>query len=317
MKKYFKYSSMILFFALIFTSCEKAFTYDKNEIPSDFIGLEVPDEGEGFQIHVPAFPIPADFEREWFMRLPIGNTEEIFVSEFESKCRPGTHHLIAYGFEDENENDLPEIGIMRDQNRPDGRANIRTAMGGDLAYFISQEADFTIKFPEGMAVRIPANSTVDLNSHYFNRTDKTLFGEVFLNAYTKPKNEVTEILEISQVDNSDQLILPPGETTIITHTRLFQEKQNLRMLVSHMHKRGILFEAFKVGGVNDGEKLYSAWDYKHPPTLFFEDEPLIIEAGEGIRTEVTYENTSNRTIRYGVTSEDEMGILFYMFSNEQ
>ena len=51
-------------------------------------------------------------------------------------------------------------------------------------------------------------------------------------------------------------------------------------------------------------------DYQHPPYQFF-NPPLRFEAGEGMRTKVRYINESNREIRYGVTSEDEMGILFY------
>jgi len=298
----------------VFQACEKPFEYSLDEIPSDFDGLEAPVLGEGYQIHVPPFPVPADFEREWFMRMAFGNTEEIYANRFLSKCRPGTHHLIAYGYEDENDPNNPEIGVMRDQNRADGRANFKSSMSGDLAYFISQNADFELQLPEGMAIKIPENATVDMNSHYFNKTDKTLFGEVYLNTYVIPEAEVTEALVIEDIDNDSEgeLVLPPKQTTIITYTEMFDEITDIRMMVSHMHKRGKLFEVFKVGGANDGQKLYSANDYQHPPTLFFSDSPLVILEGEGLRTEVTYENETNRTIRFGVTSEDEMGILFYM-----
>ena len=305
---------VIMLTSLLVSSCEKAFEYDKSEIPSDFEGLTIPTLEEGYQIHVPPFPVPSQFEREWFLRMDIGNTEDIYVSSFESKCRPGTHHLIAYGFENENAEGLPEVGVMRDQNRADGRPNFTTSMGGDLAYFISQEADFKLDLPEGTAVKIPANASVDMNSHYFNRTDRTLFGEVYLNFYTETEENVEEVLYIESVDNDELLELPPGETTIIDYTDMFEQDRNIRMLVSHMHKRGVLFNVYLVGGDRDGEQIYSAWDYQHPPTMSFEDEPLLIKAGEGIRTEVTYINDTNRTIQYGVTSEDEMGILFYMYS---
>jgi hypothetical protein len=56
--------------------------------------------------------------------------------------------------------------------------------------------------------------------------------------------------------------------------------------------------------------LYSSFDCQHPPYLFF-DTPLVIEAGEGIRTLVTYGNTTAESVKYGVTSKDEMGILFF------
>jgi hypothetical protein len=93
--------------ALCTTACEKTFDYDPSEIPNDFTALPAPVQGSGFQIHVPPFPVPGNFEREWFMRLPVGNVEDIYVSRFESKCRPGTHHLVAYGYEDENAPNQP------------------------------------------------------------------------------------------------------------------------------------------------------------------------------------------------------------------
>jgi Copper type II ascorbate-dependent monooxygenase, C-terminal domain len=304
----------VLVLALLFaTACEQPFTYDPSEIPGDFVGLSAPAADSGYQIHVPAFPIPADFEREWFMRLPIGNTQDIYVDRFVARCRPGTHHLIAYGFEDENAPGLPPMGVMRDQNRNDGRGNIRGTMSGTLAYFISQSADFELAMPAGTAIRIPANSSVDMNSHYFNKTDNTQFGEVYLNAYTVPQSAVQKVLIIDDVDNVDLLVLPPRQVTTIAYTEIFEQPKDLRMLVSHMHKRGKQFDVYFVGGARDGELIYSANDYKHPETLFF-TPAMRIEAGQGLRTVIRYDNETNRTIKFGVTSEDEMGIAFYMYS---
>ncbi|MEO1382627.1 MAG: hypothetical protein AAFV78_05240, partial [Bacteroidota bacterium] len=87
---------------LAFSACENSFKYDLESVP-EFEGLEAPAEGAGYQVHIPPFPIPANYERELFIRLPIGNTEDIYVNKFDVLCRPGTHHLITYGFEDEND----------------------------------------------------------------------------------------------------------------------------------------------------------------------------------------------------------------------
>ncbi len=174
----------------------------------------------------------------------------------------------------------------------------------------AQEPDFLSQLPEGVAVRIPANATIDVNSHYFNLTDETLFGEVYLNFHTIPEDSVRELLVMDDVDNEEALILPPQQTTDIEYTEIFDEDTKIRQMFSHMHKRGSVFEVFKVGGANDGERLYVSTDYQHPPDMFFEPA-LEIKAGEGLRTMVRYENETNREIRFGVTSEDEMGILFY------
>jgi hypothetical protein len=295
------------------TACEKTFDYDPAAVPSNYPGIPAPAAGEGFQIHVPPFPVPPNFEREWFMRMAIGNTEEVYVNRFMSSCRPGTHHVIAYGFEDENAPGLPEIGVMRDQNRADGRGNFRGNMLGNIAYFISQQREYDLVLPEGYAIRIPANATVDMNSHYFNKTDETQFGEVYLNAYTRPVSEVQKILDFEDVDNADSLTLPPNSIRDITFTQIFPESYDLTMMFAHMHKRGKRFDVYFVGGPRDGELLYTSTDYAHAPTMFF-TPAMRIEAGQGLRTVVRYVNETNRTISFGVTSEDEMGILFYLYS---
>jgi hypothetical protein len=294
---------------IVFSSCQRTFDYDVEDIP-DFQGLAAPAAGEGYQIHIPPFPIVANYEREIFLRMPIGNTEDIYVRKFEALCRPGTHHLIAYGYEDENDAANAPIGVMRDQNLSDGRGNFSLTMGSGAMYCGAQEPNFVSEFPDGVAVKIPANSTIDMNSHYFNLTNATTFGEVYLNMHTIPKDSVTELLVIDDIDNDENLFLPANETTDIDYTEIFDEDTRIRQMFSHMHKRGVLFEVFKVGGSNDGELLYTALDYQHPPYQFF-NPPLEVKAGEGIRTKVRYMNDTDRDISFGVTSEDEMGILFY------
>jgi hypothetical protein len=273
----------------IFTACEKTFDYDPSDIPNDFVALPAPAPGTGFQIHVPAFPVPANFEREWFMRLPIGNTEDIYVTQFQSHSRPGTHHLVAYGYQDENAPNQPQIGVMRDQNRADGRGNFRSNFNMDINFFTAQAEEFTITMPPGMAVFLEGGATMDLNSHYYNRTNETRFGEVYLN--------------VSTVDSSQ-----------VIHTEMATDQHMLlHSITSHMHKRGRLFKVFVVGGSRNGELLLESNDFKHPPQIFL-DTPLLIEPGIGLRTEVTYENETDRTITFGVTTEDEMGIAFFLYS---
>ncbi len=309
MKHNFSKYFWISILAISLLSCEKSFDYDVSEIPA-FEALEAPTNDEGYQIHVPPFPIPPNYEREIFVRMSIGNTEDIYVNKFVASCRPGTHHLIAYGYKNENDASHPGIGVMRDQNLPDGRGNFTLTMGSGALLCGAQSPEFTQQFPIGVAVKIPANATVDMNSHYFNLTDNKIFGEVFLNFHTIPIAEVTELLEYDDIDNDEVLFLPAGEITTVEYTRTFNERTEIRQMFSHMHKRGERFLVYKVGGVNDGELLYSAFDYQHPPYLLFET-PLVVEMNEGIRTVVTYNNETDRDISFGVTSEDEMGILFF------
>jgi Copper type II ascorbate-dependent monooxygenase, C-terminal domain len=297
---------------VILSACTETWEYDPNEIPNDFAPLAAPAAGQGYQIHVPAFPIPAQFERELYVRMPLGNTEKTYLSAFEVKQRDGSHHVIAYGFEDENAQGIPTIGEIRDQNGPDGKPNffanpVFTRLVAEAA---APYAFF--QFPEGFGLEIKANTTYDINSHYFNKTDKTRFGEIYFNFFTKPESEIDTILLQEDIDNGENLILPPNSTKTISHSELFEEDRHIKVMFSHMHKRGELFEVFYVGGPKDGQKLYS-WDDWHDPNFLTNADPIFVSKGNGLRTEITYTNETNQEKRFGVTSEDEMGIFFYYY----
>ncbi|MEM6801955.1 MAG: hypothetical protein AAF696_11165, partial [Bacteroidota bacterium] len=300
--------SCILFFSLTL-SCERTFSYDPEDIPP-FEGLSAPEPGKGYQIHVPPFPVPAQYEREIYIRMDVGNEEDIYVNTFNVLCRPGTHHMIAYGYRNENNPEHPAIGVMRDQNLPDGRANFNLTMGSGAMYCGAQEDAFDLQLPPGIAMKIPAGATIDVNSHYFNFTDEVLFGEVFLNMITIPADSVKEVLKIDDISNINELFLPPQKATTIVHREIFGRNTQIRQMFAHMHKRGYKFEVSKFGGQQHGDLLYVSLDYRHPPYKFF-DPPLEIKAGEGLITKVYYNNETDREISFGVTSEDEMGILFY------
>ena len=65
----------------------------------------------------------------------------------------------------------------------------------------------------------------------------------------------------------------------------------------------------KVGGQFDGELVYIAYDWQHPPILEL-DPPLSLYKGEGFKLIATYNNWTDDTLHFGLLSEDEMMILF-------
>ena len=81
------------------------------------------------------------------------------------------------------------------------------------------------------------------------------------------------------------------------------------MLTSHMHKRGMQFVVRISGGARDGEVVYqnTAWDH---PLIMTLATPLVLNAGEGFVSEVTYRGDPSKVVRFGLTSEDEMDIIF-------
>ena len=81
------------------------------------------------------------------------------------------------------------------------------------------------------------------------------------------------------------------------------------MLTSHMHYHGEKFVIQISGGPRNGEVVYDSRDWAHPAMLTL-DQPLVLEVGQGLTSVVTYNNTTGVIVTFGLTSEDEMGIIF-------
>ena len=183
-------------------------------------------------------------------------------------------------------------------------ANMRYVIGTQL-----RNTDYS--FPEGVALRLPANYGLDINSHYVNRTNETQTGEISINLHTVPESEVVNVAENIFLNNTD-FTLPAGKETTLSRTWIFNEQRSIFLLSSHAHQYNVEWRIYIAGGSRDGELVYFSKDWEHPPLIEF-DPPIVLQSGEGLRGEAIYNNTTNRDLKFGLFSEDEMMIIFGAF----
>lgn len=275
-------------------------TFEQPEIPE-----------KGLQLHVGPFDVPGNTERELFYWEPLHNEEPLYIREFEIIMRPGSHHFILYNFQDNTPDYLkPKDQTLRDVYNSDGSYNIVTITTMQYHQFVAgtQIPQLRYAFPEGVALKVPANHGFDLNSHYANRTDDVIQGEVYANIYTIDESEVEKVAEILNLNNDD-FRLPAGKVTTISKTYTFPETRYIFQLWSHAHVHNTEFKVFVSGGERDGELVYYSDDWEHPPILQL-DPPLELGGGEGLKLEATYDNDEDRDLTFGLRSTDEMMILF-------
>ncbi|HEX9956870.1 MAG TPA: hypothetical protein VGA96_06435, partial [Fibrella sp.] len=275
---------------------------------SVFTPPAAPAAGQGFQMKVDAFDIATNFERELFVRRYVGNTSDIYINRFTVSMRPGSHHFIAYDFN--NKAIAPEMNQVRDLRNPDGSLNLLTAlqMSNHTYLMGSPNAAFEYKFPEGAALLIPANASFDLNVHYVNKSQSIIKGESYINIYTTPQSSVTKVVKTLNMSNTS-LSIPAGTRKTFSKTFLVNKPSLVLTLTSHMHKTGEKFVIKIKGGARDGEVVYTTTDWEHPDVINFAT-PIQLAKGEGLTSEITYNNTSAKAIQFGLTSDDEMGIIF-------
>ncbi len=299
---------------------------DKTPSAQAYTPLEKPAPGKGFQMVLEKFDVAPNFERELFVRKSVGNTETVYVNRVQIKMRPGTHHFILHDFRDKNS--LPGMGTVRDIRNPDGTNNIGTLlqMSNHIFAFGGAEAVLDDVFPAGTAVEVPAGTSYDMNSHYFNKGTKPIPGEVSINLYTTPKSEVKNVVKILDlgINNTTKLRLPANKTTVITEDfmvgkglflRADRKKVKIVTLFSHTHKLGQKFEILIKGGPRNGQVVYTSENWEHPVKIKL-DKPLELEVGEGLSSRITYNNYTDKVVTFGLTSEDEMGIIFGYYYEE-
>jgi hypothetical protein len=163
-------------------------------------------------------------------------------------------------------------------------------------------------FPEGVALRLRPNAALDFNSHYVNTSDKPITGEAYANLHTVDRSQVQHEALTLTMGNTN-ITLPPHQRTTLTKTFTVNKTTNICLLTSHMHKHGEEFVIKIAGGKRDGEVIYRSTEWEHPLIKSYA-EPIVLQPKEGLTSVVTYNNTTDQTIQYGLTSEDEMNFIF-------
>lgn len=274
-----------------------------------FVALEPP--VEGIQFHVGPFEVPANTDRELFSYQLLNNPEPVFIKEVEFSMRPGSHHFILYNFvKNMPQLFIPQPGNVRDVYKADGEYNTSTLITMAYHQFVTgtQWPRMRYAFPKGVALKIEANAGFDMNSHYANKTDAAIQGEVYANIYTTSEANVEHVAEILNLNNDD-INLPANSKTTLTKEFRFDEERTIFQLWSHAHSAMTEFRVYAIGGENDGELVYISFDWEHPPILQL-DPPLVIPANGGLKLVTSYDNHEDRTLRFGLRSTDEMMILF-------
>lgn len=283
--------------------------------PTDFVALDPPvKEGKtGLQLKVDRFIVAPNFERELFVRRSLNNAEPIYVNRIKLKSRSNSHHMVLYDYRSKTA--LPTLDEMRDLRNLDNSLNITTVIQMSNHIFLGggtdPNSDYT--FPEGTALLLPANASIDLNPHYFNKTKDNFYGENYVNLYTVPAAQVKKVVKMIDFNNTS-LSLPANQTTIISKSFTFDSDVAIVSLTSHTHERGKLFQIKIKGGTRDGEIIYEDTDWAHPKVINYA-QPIVLKKGEGLTSVVTYVNNTTKNLSFGLTSEDEMDIIFgYYYS---
>ncbi len=260
--------------------------------------LAKPEGGKGFQIYMPPFDIQPDEEKEIFIykNSPVQSTQ--YVNKVEFSMREGSHHFVLYTLNGATEQ------VIDGQVRTD----IESEMQRPSREFVfgAQTSHAVYNFPPGVAMQMNAGDGLDLNAHYVNPTTELYQGEAYINLHTIPQSEVQHVAQ--PMLRADQgFSIPPQSTyTRTKNWGSFGKRTHLSLLTSHAHKRMLSFKIFKISG-GDTTQIYQTLNW-HEPDVIAQD--MVFEANDHIYSETTWLNTTDQTIRFGFSSEDEMNVIY-------
>jgi len=292
--------------------------------PPEFVPLDPPILG--MQYHIGPFDVYPNTEREFLYYVPPVQ-EEYFIRRVEMAMAPGSHHFIAYQFSQDWQWGEPEAYTYRDVHAPYediffNQLIAMQALNEHIFVFGTQWPMWSYSFPEGVALRVASEYGLDLNPHYFNYTDDTIQGEVYLNIHTELLQNVEYVAGILQLGDND-IYLPPNQETILEEVFSTSSiingmnieppdgatQLNIFQLFSHAHQLMTRFDILLLHENGEEELLYTALDYQHPPILTI-DPPLIITSGQSLISRATYYNDTDNPVEFGLLTTNEMMIVF-------
>ncbi len=265
--------------------------------------LVPPPAGQGIQYAMQGNIAPgAEVEQCKFVRAP---ADGLWVQRQEVRFAEGSHHFLLY---ETSYTDIPSerddgtsvdtSGVFDCSDGPTNGWSITRLVGGSQ----NADGDPPTKFPSDVALRVQPNAVLMMNAHYLNTTSETVRPDVNINLWTLPEEEVTEEGDILFWYNV--FINSPANSAAQARMRCtIPDDVTLTSAQSHMHSRGVGFEATIVG---DEKPFYTndRWE-----NVAVADINIDLTAGTTVEYACSYQNNGDKDVFQGPTSKDEMCML--------
>jgi hypothetical protein len=272
------------------------------------------------------FSVPPHLGRDIFRRFPIrtqfGRTE--YLTGFEALPGSGddaaehlnrtVHHVTLWVDPDCSSIDLEKAFAASAPEVPGpGFEGMLNTIDPTLVGFWAPGSS-GLQFPEGVGVKIPANSCLLTEVHYatYQETavlDKTLLG-------LKLANGPVWRERVDVLVKNNQFMIPAGEPHYAVEARqTLTQDATLFSVQPHMHQIGTDYLAYAVLPTGDKVCLIDAqWDFTHQGTYNYR-QPVQLPAGTEVISTCWYDNTEVNPnqiyhpaigIPFGTASDKEM-----------
>jgi hypothetical protein len=255
----------------------------KSGYEGDEFCLKAPSEAEGLQIHigpkdhadeadVAKYLIQPgeEFNNSVIGHIPLGD-EEKWWDRITVQMRPGSHHWISPIV-----SGLPEEKFY-DDTGCGGASQIGSIGGGQNLIYDNPPLGIPAPENEGLGRSITGNSSLCMNLHAYNFTDKPQLREVWVNLRWIEEAKVTQKAGNVAMVGGLGLNIAPGQNQTLTYQAAFPQDGRIIQLFGHRHVWTPRFAVW----LNE-DLIYDSWSWEESVTYNYDSltmNPPINTAG--------------------------------------
>jgi hypothetical protein len=263
--------------------------------------------GDRYAIEYGPIAVAPGQEATRCMTVRLSNTASIKVHQMRNLLSPGSHHVIVYKDDDPASVEKPTPYECRPFS---GALNLS---GLSAPVMITQKQEDALTLPNKVAYTFAPNQMVRIEMHYINSTDQPLMVHATSEFYAVPDSEIDHEASILFIGTPD-IEIPPGATMDIQRYFSSQRAQldlgdaRFFAITGHTHHYGLdvtVSTAATSGGERTSVYAPSQFEWAEPETATHRPEFKLPDGG-GFDIKCSYHNTSNDTVRFGESANDEM-----------
>ncbi len=246
----------------------------------------------------------------------LNNESDLFINAVELEQDEASHHS-NWMFVPEDMYPGPD-GLWECNDR--SWSQLAAALAGGALYAQSTQAKREVqKFPDGVAIRIPARSKIVSDTHLLNTAPSSITGHTQLTLYGLEVKDVTVQLTPFHLDYHGIKIPPNATSRFSAECDLLKDfggsfDAKLYYALPHTHALGsrMFMEVF--GGPGDGESLLDVRGFNGEARGKRFDPPVDLSAATGLRFGCEYKNPRSETVSYGIGDQEMCELLGFFES---
>ena len=253
---------------------------------------------ETFTIQTPSFTLQPGEEKFFCFYTTLPTTEVRGIHAMASHMTPGSHHMIVFKTETQQQPDGTFVECqnfgMRGQDLP-------------VWLYASQEPEQEMTLPEDIAIPLIAQQPVLVNMHYINQTEAPITADVHVDLTAFPTT--THYHEAhAYVTFNDQIDIAPGASGTVSGTCDVDPDVKFVALTTHSHRYTTSAEV-----LDGAASVLETLDWEHATVNRYTDPYLQFSSGK-LTYRCSYHNTTDQPLTTGesaLTNEMCMAVGLY------